>query len=341
MATIQDVARQAAVSTATVSRVLSHPDLVAKATRKRVLQAVERLGYEPNRMARNLRRARASKILLTVPVISNPVFGDMIQGVERVAREAGYAVILGETLNIPEQEDAYSTMLASREVDGIIFTSPIVPVSLTQAIQKHGGRAPIVNAFEYSPDFGVSSVHIDDAGAAELAVTHLIELGHRRIGAISGTMLAMTSRDRLRGVQAAMDRHGLADDLRIRHGDFSIESGAVAAGELIAGGVTALFSFSDEMAIGALAGIRRAGLSCPRDISLIGFDGIRFGRYLDPPLTTIVQPAEDVGSRAARILLDTIAGTQSDLLDVVLPHELVVRGSTGPAPTTQSVMREI
>jgi LacI family repressor for deo operon, udp, cdd, tsx, nupC, and nupG len=272
--------------------------------------------------------------LLTVPVISNPVFGDMIQGAERVAREAGYAVILGETLHSPEQEDAYSTMLASREVDGIIFTSPIVPASLARAIAKQGGRAPIVNAFEHSRDFGVSSVHIDDAGAADLAVTHLIELGHRRIGVIPGVMWAMTSRDRLRGAQAAMARHGQGEDLRIRHGDFTIESGIAAATDLIAEGVTALFCFSDEMAIGALAGVRRAGLICPADISIVGFDGIRFGRYLDPPLTTIVQPAEDVGSRAARILLDTIAGTQSELIDVILPHELVVRGSTGPAPGT-------
>ncbi|WP_404710585.1 LacI family DNA-binding transcriptional regulator [Sphingomonas sp. MMS24-J13] len=332
MATIQDVARYAAVSTATVSRVLSQPGLVATATRTRVLQAVERLGYEPNRMARNLRQARASKILLTVPVISNPVFGDMIQGVERVAREAGYAVILGETLQNPGQQDVYSMMLASREVDGIIFTSPIVPPSLAQAIAKQGGRAPIVNAFEHSADFGVSSVHIDDGGAAELAVTHLIELGHRRIGAIPGVMEAMTSRDRLRGVRMAMTRHGLADELRIRHGDFTIESGLVAASALMADGVTGLFCFSDEMAIGALAAVRQAGLGCPSDISVIGFDGIRFGRYCDPPLTTIAQPAEDVGSRAARILLETIAGTQTELLDVILPHELVVRGSTGPAP---------
>jgi LacI family repressor for deo operon, udp, cdd, tsx, nupC, and nupG len=332
MATIQDVAREANVSTATVSRVLSQPGLVVEATRARVLDAVARLGFAPNRTARALRQRRTSRILLTVPVISNPLFGDMIQGAERAAREAGFAVILGETLHSREQEDAYSTMLASREVDGLIFTSPVAPASLTEAIRRAEGKAPVVNAFEYSPDFGVSSVHIDDAGAAAAAIGHLVALGHRRIGVIAGVARVLTSRDRLRGAADAMARHRLSDELRIRHGDYSIESGLAAARELIAEGATALFCFSDEMAIGALAGVRAAGLTCPRDISIVGFDGIRFGRYLDPPLTTIVQPAEAIGSRAAQILIDIITGAQSGLLDETLPCELVVRGSTGPAP---------
>jgi LacI family repressor for deo operon, udp, cdd, tsx, nupC, and nupG len=332
MTTIQDVAKRASVSTATVSRVLTQPERVAKATRRRVLKAVEQLGYQPNRAARNLRTLKASKLLLSVPLISNPVFGDLIHGAEEAAREAGYAVILGETRLYAEQEDAYSAMLASREVDGILFTSPTLPRPLQQTIAKGEGRAPIVNACEFDPSFGVSSVHIDDRGAAEAAIGHLIELGHRRIGIVSGKSSAATTGQRLEGVKAMMARHDLASTLFIRDGDFSIERGMIAARELLQDDITAIFCFSDEMAIGALKGISEAGLSCPRDISLVGFDGIRFARYTDPPLTTIVQPSIEIGRTATRLLIDTINGRRTEITEVVLPYQLDVRGSTAPPP---------
>ena len=332
MPTIQDVAKRASVSTATVSRVLTQPERVAKATRRRVLKAVEQLGYQPNLAARTLRTLKASKLLLSVPLISNPVFGDLIHGAEQAAREAGYAVILGETRLYAEQEDAYSAMLASREVDGILFTSPTIPPPLQQLIAKSGGRAPIVNACEFDPGFGVSSVHIDDSGAAGAAIEHLIELGHRRIGIVSGRTSATTTGRRLEGAKGMMARHGLTDTLFIRDGDFSIERGMAAAQELLQDKVTAIFCFSDEMAIGALKGISDAGLSCPDDISLVGFDGIRFGRFTDPPLTTIVQPSIEIGQTATRLLIDTISGRRTEISEVVLPHRLDVRGSTAPPP---------
>jgi LacI family repressor for deo operon, udp, cdd, tsx, nupC, and nupG len=329
MPNIYDVAQHAGVSTATVSRVLSQPDMVTQKTRKRVLQAIQQLGYKPNSSARNLRTLKTSKLLLTVPLAAYPLFGDLIHGAEKAAREAGYAVMLGETQHEPEHEDAYSMMLNRSEVDGIIFTSPVLSPLLAQSIALGEGRAPIVNALEFDPSFGVSSVHIDDAAAADAAISHLVELGHRRIGLVTGPESVITSRERLRGAREAMLRYGLSGELCVRAGDYTIESGVAAAKALIAEEVTAIFCFSDEMAIGALTGLREAGLSCPADISLVGFDGIRFGRFTDPPLTTIVQPVVDIGRHAARLLIETIAGIQTGLREVTLPFSLAVRGSTG------------
>ena len=190
MTTIIQVAAVAGVSTATVSRVLSQPDRVALATRDRVLQVVEELGYRPNVAARSLRTLRAAKILLTVPDISNPFFATVIRGAEEAARDAGYAMVLGDTRHDPEVEDQYADMLSRREVDGLIFLGHRLPANLAPIVGAGGARkgagAPIVNACEFSPDLPVPSVHIDNAAASSDGLEYLIGLGHRRIGIITG-----------------------------------------------------------------------------------------------------------------------------------------------------------
>lgn len=336
MATIQDVARGAGVSTATVSRVLSAPERVAEATRARVLAAVHRLGYAPNVAAKMLRTLRTQKILVTVPDISNPFFSQVIRGVEEAATAAGYSVLLGDTRNEAAREEQYAGMLRTKEADGLIFLGHRLPESAADLVAALGPRAPIVNGCEYSPELGVSSAHIDNARAAAEAMDHLYGLGHRRVGVVTGPLGSPLSRDRLAGVEAAAQRHGRSTQLEVVTGDFSIESGLAQGAALLrtTPRPTAIFCFSDEMAMGALEAVRRQGLSCPRDVSLLGFDDIRFAAYLDPPLTTVSQPMDRIGHEVVRLLLAILSGEAERTRHVTLPHRLVVRGSTA-APSAR------
>jgi LacI family repressor for deo operon, udp, cdd, tsx, nupC, and nupG len=328
MPTIIQVAAMAGVSTATVSRVLSHPDRVSEETRRRVLDVVDSLGYKPNVAARTLRTLRAAKILVTVPDISNPFFASVIRGAEEAARDAGYAVVVGDTRHDPLIEDQYADMLSSREVDGLIFLGHRLPDNLRPLVSKQGARAPVVNGCEYSPDIGVPSVHIDNAAAGCDALEHLISLGHRDIGVITGPPVSPISRDRLTGAMQAAERHGLGDRLRVRVGDYSAQSAFELMGDLIARGVTGLFCFSDEMAMGAISAIRQAGLACPDDISVIGFDDLPLARFFQPGLTTIAQPKGRIGHHAVDLLVGILSGTDNLVNQITLPHELVVRRST-------------
>lgn len=331
MTTIIQVAAVAGVSTATVSRVLSQPARVAEQTRRRVLDAVDALGYQPNVAARSLRTLRAAKILLTVPDISNPFFASVIRGAEEAARDAGYSVVVGDTRHDPEVEDQYADMLSRREVDGLVFLGHRLPASLAPLLAAQGTAAPIVNGCEYSPDIGVPSVHIDNAAASSDAIEHLIALGHRDIGVITGPAISPISRDRLTGALRAADRHGLGDQLQLRAGDYSAASAFQRAGELLAGGVSAIFCFSDEMAMGAISAIAQAGLSCPGQVSVIGFDDLPLARFFSPPLTTIAQPKGLIGQRAVELLVDILRGTTPARRQLTLTHDLVIRNSTAPA----------
>ncbi|MDZ4375513.1 MAG: LacI family DNA-binding transcriptional regulator [Phenylobacterium sp.] len=330
MATIQDVARSAGVSTATVSRVLSAPERVADATRARVLAAVDTLGYSPNVAAKMLRTLRTEKILVSVPDISNPFFSQVIRGVEEAASAAGYSVLLGDTRDEPEREDQYAAMLRRKEADGLIFLGHRLPDALAEMAASLGPGAPIVNGCEYSPALAVSSAHIDNEQAAAEAMAHLYDLGHRRIGVITGPLASPLSRDRLAGVRAAAEAVGAEPGLSVFTGDFSVEAGAALSRELLtrAQPPTALFCFSDEMAMGALSAARGLGLACPRDVSVVGFDDIRYAAFLDPPLTTVSQPMAEIGHQTVRLLLEILSGEAAAPRHVTLAHRLVIRAST-------------
>ncbi len=333
MATIQDVARAAGVSTATVSRTLSSPDLVTKATRTKVIAAVDRLGYSPNVAAKNLRTSKTNKILVAVPDISNPFFSQVIRGVEEAASAAGYSVLLGDTRFGEEHEEQLAAMLRRKEADGLIFLGHRLPGSLANLAQKLGALSPIVNGCEYSPDLGVPSAHIDNERAAAEVMEHLYALGHRRIGIVTGPLGSPLSGDRLAGVQAAAARTGNWK-LNVVEGDFTIESGHDRTLELLDAEhpPTAIFCFSDEMAMGALGAIRERDLTCPEQISLVGFDDIRFARHLHPPLTTVSQPMETIGKEVVKLLLQVLSGETDIVRHVTLAHKLVVRGSTATPP---------
>jgi LacI family repressor for deo operon, udp, cdd, tsx, nupC, and nupG len=336
MATIKDVALKAGVSRATVSRVLMHPDIVSADTRAHVLKIVKKLGYAPNSVAASLRTTRTNKIIVTVPNIANSFFSSVIRGVEERAQQAGYSVLLGDTREDRAREEQYASMLLRHEADGLIFLGHRLPNVLHQLIEKEQGRAPIVNGCEFSPQLRVSSAHIDNSVAARMAMDTLYDLGHRDVLVLTGSLQSPLSRDRLDGARTAAKARGLLDRLLVMEGNFSMQSGKAKITEFIRSGqqATAIFCFSDEMAIGAMAALKRGGIACPDQMSVVGFDDIPMSRFVDPPLTTVRQPMELIGRRTVDLLLDILMGRQTSPVSVTLPHKLVVRGSASLAAST-------
>ena len=333
--TIYTVAKRAGVSTATVSRVMSQPEIVSPSTRDRVLQAVEDLGYAPNSAARHLRTLRSGKLLVTVPDICNPFFALILQGIEDAAHRDGYAVLLGDTQHDETREERYALMLRRKEADGLIFLGHRLPDAAQAFIRSVAPRcAPVVNSCEFSTRLGVPGVHIDNAKASADGIDHLYRLGHRRIAIVTGPLVSPLSRDRLRGVKARAKALDAESELEIVTGNFSIESGAEAADRLLSQSSrpTAIFCFNDEMAMGVLDMARQRGVRVPKDLSVMGFDDIRFARYVDPPLTTIAQPMRDIGETSVRLLLEILQGRTTNPQSITLPHTLMIRSTTAPVP---------
>jgi LacI family repressor for deo operon, udp, cdd, tsx, nupC, and nupG len=330
MTTIVDVARLAQVSTATVSRTLSRPQSVNEAMRLRVQAAVAKLGYEPNPAARLLRTRRSFKILITVPDISNPFFSKVFRGAEEAARAADYSVIIGNTRSDSQIESRYAAMFQQHEVDGLLFLGYCLPSLLEEAVASTNNVVPAVHGSDRNPDLKVSSVHIDNVAAGADGMDHLVGLGHRRIGIISGPLDSPVCRDRLTGVQRIARAAGLPEPV-VRSGTFSVETGFREAGQLLAeASVSAIFCFSDELAIGVLHAVYSAGLTCPNDISVVGCDDIDLSPYLEPPLTTISAPCDQIGRRAIRMLIDIIEQRQTSVESITLPHRLAIRHSSAP-----------
>jgi LacI family transcriptional regulator, repressor for deo operon, udp, cdd, tsx, nupC, and nupG len=326
---IKEVARAAKVSVATVSRTLAMPDVVAPDTRLRVHDAVRRLGYAPNAQARNLRTARTNVIVALVPDISNPFFAEVIRGIEQVAHQSRYSVLLGDTQYNRDREQVYADLLGTRQADGLITLLPHIP-KITAV-----GRLPIVNACEYVKDRSITSVYVDNVAAAQEATEYLVTLGHRAIAFITGPMNSPISVDRDQGYEKALTHAGIKRNRRLTaEGDFSAESGIRAIESLFARAerFTAVFCSNDEMALGALRAIKSRGLRVPQDVSVVGFDDIRFARYSDPPLTTVAQPMGDLGREAMSMLIEILTGADVPPRKRILPTQLVVRGSTARPP---------
>lgn len=304
--------------------------MVAELTRRRVLTSIAHLGYSPNASARSLRTLTTHKLLVTVPDIANPFFSLILRGIEQAALQEGYAVVVGDTKHEAEREEMYAQMLLRREADGLIFLGHSLTKSLKGWANGHQRLAPIVNGCEYSQNLGVPSAHIDNAAAARDAMDHLYGLGHRHIGVVTGPLASPLSRDRLRGVSARARALSANGTLTVVNGDFSIESGIAAAAQLLARPLppTAVFCFNDEMAIGVMHYAARVGRQIPADLSVIGFDDIRFARYMHPALTTVSQPMLDIGRETVRLLLGVLSGAVTEPVSVTLPHRLEIRDST-------------
>ncbi len=329
--TIDDVARLAGVSIATVSRCLHTPDVVALKTRERVLGAVRETGYNMNAAAQSLRRRRSNTVLVVVPDIGNTFFSEILGGIEREASAAGLTMLIGNTGRSKPREEAYVRYLLNGRADGaLLLAEPKarwsdIPARATQ------GAAPIVTISEVAGDAGPLTVSIDNEGAAAAAVDHLIALGHRSIGHVTGPASNILTAERLLGYRRALANAGLPHRPEFEFpGAFTLDSGRAAFARFIAlaDRPTALFFANDEMAMAFLSTAYAAGIRVPRDLSIIGFDDIHFAQSCIPALTTIRQPRSEMGAAGMRLLLSILAGEAP--VPVRLPFELLVRGSTAP-----------
>lgn len=327
--TIRDIARLAGVSTATVSRTLMQPKMVAEETRVQVLRAVAAAGYTPNLLARSLRRREAGAILVLVRDIVNPFYPEIFRGVEQAARRLGFNVLMGNTDGDSARERDYLRLVLSCRADGMIVLTGRVPDLDDPAVR----RLPIVLASEPVPGHDLPIVRIDNRAAAAEITRHLIGLGHRRIAHVTGPLDQAIARDRLEGWRAALVAAGLpaGDDLVVP-GDFRVPSGIAAGRALLAlpAPPTAIFVSNDEAAMGVLSAIHAAGFRVPEDISVAGFDDIPFAEAFDPPLTTIRQPRLAMGEQAMAMLHAMLEGSPPAQHAVTLPTELIIRRSTGP-----------
>lgn len=337
---LADIAARAGVSEATVSRVLNSKPGVADGTRQVVLTALDVLGYE--RPAR-LRKRSAGLVGLVVPELENPVFPLFAQVIESALVKHGYTPVLCTQTPGGVHEDDYVQLLLERGVAGIVFVSGQHADTTTDASRYTDLRTrklPIVLINGYMSGIDAPFISNDDAASVELAVRHLVQLGHRRIGLALGPRRYVPVVRKIAGFRLALRRHlgpDIADDdvtAMIECTHFSVEGGAAAASALVDRGATAIVCGSDLMALGAIRTARDRGLRVPEDVSVVGSDDSLFMQFTDPPLTTVRQSVSAMGSAAVRALLDEIAGIPAPRAEYVFRPELVVRASTAVAPAT-------
>jgi LacI family transcriptional regulator len=328
--TLRDVAALAQVNPSVVSRVLNgDPTLrVAVATRQRVMDAVQGLGYRPNAMARGLRMATTSAIGFVLPEAASPVYGPIIAGAEARAAEAGYVLVLGSGTDALSTEAAFARLLSEGRVDGLLVASGTVEDELIRDLSA--GRHPVI-AVNRRIRGTVGSVVVDDESGARLATEHLLALGHRHIAHVAGPPLMDTTVRRQNGFEAAMRAAGLK--ARVVAGDAWDAPSGYRAGEaaLREERVTAMFVASVMPALGVAAAARDAGRRIPSDLSLVCLHDSPVAAYFDPPLTTVALPLEELGRAAVDLLLERLGG--SPPRDVMLPQPPVLverRSATSP-----------
>ncbi len=334
-ARLADIATQAGVSEATVSRVLNGKPGVAATTRESVLAALDVLGYE--RPVR-LRRRSAGLVGLITPELENPIFPALAQVIGQALTRQGYTPVLATQTPGGSTEDELTEMLVDRGVSGIIFVSGLhadTSADMQRYEQLRGQGVPFVLVNGFSAKVQAPFISPDDRAAMRLAVTHLVALGHTRIGLAVGPKRFVPVLRKIEGFHATMrEQLGLAPDEveeLIQHSLYTLEGGQAAASALMERGCTAVVCASDMMALGA---IRAARLSkdVPRDLSVVGYDDSPLIAFTDPPLTTIRQPVTAMGQAAVRTLLEEIGGTPAPHSEFVFMPELVVRGSTASGP---------
>lgn len=325
--TIEDVARIAGVSIATVSRCLHMPDIVAARTRDRVMAAVRQTGYTLNTAAQSLRQRRSNAVLVVVPDIGNTFFSEILGGIQREASAAGMTMLIGDTGRQRAREESYVRYLSNGRADGaLLLADPQADWFGTQTARA-AGVPPIVTISEVGTDTRGLTVSMDNEAAAREAVAHLVDLGHRRIAHLTGPETNILTRQRQSGYRRALAEAGI-DWRQEFPGDFGLASGRSAFARLSAADQrpTAVFCANDEMAMGFISAAAHAGVAVPRDLSVVGFDDIHFAQSFIPALTTIRQPRDEMGSSAMRLLIAALANESPS--PVRLPFELVLRASS-------------
>ncbi|MDQ0297945.1 LacI family repressor for deo operon, udp, cdd, tsx, nupC, and nupG [Salibacterium salarium] len=329
MPTIKDVAKQANVSVATVSRVLSKADTVSEKNTQSVLEAVEKLNYKPNALGRYLRTAHTKTILVVVPDITNPFFSNVMKGIQTLANEREYDVLVMDAEHAHFDTMKCFDMLEQKQVDGLIMlTSRFDQQTLIDLSAEHS----IVLACEYLEGTTIPTVSIDNVSAARKMTEYLIDLAYTNIAHITGPMETVLGIDRLRGFKQALQARTIpVKTSYIQEGDFSVDSGYNVMFKLLAmeDRPDAVFAANDEMAMGAINAAKAFDLKVPEDIAIVGFDDIRMASMFTPQLTTVSQPTFDIGQKSMSLLLDLLNKEPLTQSQFVLENTLMVRDSCG------------
>lgn len=328
---VKDVAARAGVSIGTVSNVLNNPGKVSAATARRVRHAIDSLGYVRNDAARQLRAGRSRAIGLVVLDVSNPFFAEMARGAEDQAARAGFSVIVGNTAEQEDRELAHLDLFDEQRVHGVLVTPAGQIDERLRRLRDRGIPAVLVDRL--STDTSFSSVSVDDVMGGRMAVAHLIEQGARRVAYVSGPPQLRQVRERLEGAASAVDaRSGVS--LTVVEADALTLAAGHVTGERIArmdrsSRPDAIFAANDLVAIGVLQALVAARIRVPQDVMLIGYDDIDFARSTVVPLSSVRQPAAEIGASGVRILLDQAANPDVSARHVVYEPTLVPRASTG------------
>jgi len=342
MATVKDIAKLAGVSTATVSRALANPEKVTDSTKKKVENAATQLGYAPNAIARSLRTQESKTVVVILPDISNHFFTDIIKGIEAVAHNKGYKVLIGDADFSISRVNKYLELVYSKQADGVLSLTADIPIA--QIIDDEGkAKFPLVMACEHFKNLAIPSVHIDNEYSAINVIESLIQMGHFKIACITGQSGNSISRSRLVGVKTCMEKWHLEQpDVYVEEGDYSLLSGFEAAEKLLnlADRPTAIFCFNDEMAIGVIKCATQMGIEIPQELSIVGFDNIPFSEYCSPQLTTVHQPRQLIGESAMKLLLSILSGKKPNP-EITLPAQLILRETTMPPPIDKRLKIDI
>ncbi len=331
--TIREIAREAKVSTATVSRALNAPEKVAESTRAAVMEAIDRHHFVMDGVAMSLASRRTRTLGLIIPTITNSIYASSTQAIQQCAQASGYSVLVGVSEFDEEQEAALIRRLMERRVDGLILTGASRAPGLYETLSRN--RLPFMLTWQPSDDPTRPSVAFDNGRAAAMAMQHLIELGHRRIGLICGRSDANDrALARRQAYEAAMRELGVpSSDWLIFERDFEFIEGRTAMHRMLDHRLrpTAVFCANDIQAIGALSECQAQGVSVPDELSIVGFDDLPISQYLTPQLTTLRVPANQMGHLAAEKLLAWIESGEPPESEV-LPVSLALRGSTAAVP---------
>ncbi|MFD0869776.1 Glucose-resistance amylase regulator [Chlamydia abortus] len=329
--TIYDVAREAGVSMATVSRVVNNNPNVKPQTRKKVFEAIERLGYRPNAVARGLASKKTTTVGVVIPDISNMNLAEIARGIEDIATMYHYNIILCNADKKKDKEIRVINTLLEKQVDGLLFMGGTVTDEHIQAFKT--SSVPIVLCATTDDNNTIPAVDIDHQQAAYDAVKLLVDSGHRKIGMISGTLQDPSlGFARYQGYKQALEESAIPfNENYVRVGNYKYESGIEAMKYFLAleDRPTAVFAATDEMAIGAIHAIQDAGLKVPEDISVISVDNSRMASMVRPQLTTVAQPMYDIGAVSMRLLTKLMNKETTDQTKYVLPHTVIERQTVG------------
>jgi DNA-binding LacI/PurR family transcriptional regulator len=323
---IQKIARLAGVSVATVSRVLNNSESVKEKNRERVLKAIAESNYQPNLMARQLRTARSSMILVLVSNIANPFCAEVVKGIEEEAEQNGFRILLCNTGSDMERSRSALKLLSGKIVDGIITMDAFARLpELTTLI----GNAPWVQCAEYADEGDVSCVGINDVDAAQCVIEHLLARGCQRIALINHDLSYKYARLREQGYTNALQEKQSTWKMVEYAQDLSFSAGKAAMENLLRADERpdAVFAVSDTLAAGALLAIHEAGLAMPQDIAVVGFDGTELAEMVTPPLSTIQQPSREIGRQAVGLLLNKIDNPEAPAERIMMDWQYISRAS--------------